>query len=192
MHPDDRRRSRGVYTLANDGVYDWLAAFLASYHDHEPNLPVIVIPFDDRMDRVRTLRERFRFEIFEGDCLRELDRIGATYFPDNYNWTHVFRKFAAFWGPFERFVFLDSDIVLLGPLGEFFDRAEEEHQVEYVCGDLDIDQVYTEGPLRDQMAADGQTTGFNTGFFLSSRNAFTVAEAEPVLLKVRNSCRILS
>jgi hypothetical protein len=167
--------ARGIYTLANDGVYDWLVAFLESRRVHEPDLPVVVIPFDDRMERVNALRERYRFDVMEDESLKALDKVGAGYFPDDQKWPHAFRKFAAFWGPFEKFVFIDADVVLLGPLGEFFDRADAS-DVEFVCGDIDIDQVYAPGPLRDRITATGVTTGFNTGFFLSSRNALTLDE----------------
>jgi hypothetical protein len=165
--------ARGIYTLANDGVYHWLVAFLESCRIHEPDMPVIVIPFDDQMERVNALRDRYQFEVMEGESLRTLDRVGARYFPDDKKWPHAFRKFAAFWGPFERFVFVDADVVLLGPLDEFFDRAEAS-DVQFVCGDLDLDQVYARGTLREQLVATGLTTGFNTGFFMSSRNTLTL------------------
>jgi hypothetical protein len=165
--------ARGIYTLANDRMFDWLVAFLESRRIHDPHLPVVVIPFDDRMERVNALRQRYGFDVLEHDCLKDLDQIGASYFPDDHTWTHAFRKFAAFWGPFERFAFVDSDVVLLGSLKEFFDRAEAS-DVEFVCGDIDLDEVYVPSTLRDQMTATGVTTGFNTGFFMSSRNALTL------------------
>jgi hypothetical protein len=168
-----RSTARGIYTLANDSVYDWLVAFLESRRLHEPNLPVVVIPFDDRMERVNALRDRYSFDVLEHESLKALDQIGASYFPDDAKWPHAFRKFAAFWGPFEKFVFVDSDVVLLGPLHEIFDRAEAS-DVEFVCGDIDIDQVYAPGKLRDQIMATGVTTGFNTGFFMSWRNTLTL------------------
>lgn len=164
-----RSIAKGIYTLANDRSYHWLVALLESCRIHEPDIPVIVIPFDDRIERVRTLQNRYRFDVLEHDCLTALDEIAARYFPNDHMSVHKFRKFAAFWGPFERFVFVDSDVVLLGPLGEFFDRALES-DVEFVCGEIDIDQVYVPGMLRDQMMATGVTTGFNAGFFMSSRN----------------------
>jgi hypothetical protein len=150
-----------------------LVALLESCRLHEPDIPVVVIPFDDRIRRVRTLQNRYRFELLEHECLEALDQIAARYFSNDYTSVHKFRKFAAFWGPFEKFVFLDSDVVLLGPLSEFFDRAEAS-DVEFVCGEIDIDQVYVPGKLRDQMTSTGATTGFNAGFFMSSRNMLTL------------------
>lgn len=174
-----RSTARGLYTLANDGVYDWLVAFLESRSVYEPDLPLVVIPFDDRMERVRALQNRYPFEVMADESLKALDEVGARYFPDDPKWPHAFRKFAAFWGPFEKFIFVDSDVVLLGPLDEFFDRAEASH-VEYVCGDIDVDWVFAPGPLRDQIVASGVTTGFNTGFFMSSRNVLTLVQVQRI------------
>ena len=165
--------TRGIYTLANDGVYDWLVAFLESCRVHEPDMPVMVIPFDERMQRVNALRDRYEFTVLEHESLEALDGIGAMYFPHDRKWPHAFRKFAAFWGPFEQFVFVDADVVLLGPLDEFFERVDAS-DVEFVCGDIDIDQVYAPGAVRDEIIAKGMTTGFNTGFFVSWRNKLTL------------------
>jgi hypothetical protein len=168
---DDAARRRGVYTLANDGVYDWLVAFLESMREHEPDLPIVVIPFDDRIDRIARLRSTYRFDIMDDPLLAETDRMGATYYPGDALWPHAFRKLAAFWGPFENFAFFDSDVVILQPLREYFDKAEVTPG--FVCGDLDVAQCFVPGNLRDAMLSTGQITGFNTGFFMSRRNAFT-------------------
>src|SRR5260370_3390370 len=52
----DQGLARGVYTLANDPMYDWLVAFLESLREHEPALPIVVIPLDDRISRIKRLR----------------------------------------------------------------------------------------------------------------------------------------
>jgi hypothetical protein len=49
----DKESARGVYTLANDPMYDWLVAFLESLQEHEPDLPIVVYPIrrPDRQGR---------------------------------------------------------------------------------------------------------------------------------------------
>jgi hypothetical protein len=45
---------RGIYTLANDKVYDQLVAFLNSIEtNYSPNIPVCVIPFNDELELVK-------------------------------------------------------------------------------------------------------------------------------------------
>jgi hypothetical protein len=43
--------SMGVYFSANDVVYDWAIAFLNSYRTFNPDLRLILIPFNDQCDR---------------------------------------------------------------------------------------------------------------------------------------------
>ena len=38
-----------VAVVANDKVYDWLLAFLESYRENNPAIPLHVIPFDDNV-----------------------------------------------------------------------------------------------------------------------------------------------
>lgn len=177
----DRGLARGVYTLANDPVYDWLVAFLESLREHEPDLPIVVIPFDDRIGRIARLRSRYRFAIMDDPVLAETDRIGAMYYPSDPHWPHAFRKLAAFWGPFETFAFFDSDVVILQPLREYFEQAEATPG--FVCGDLDVAECFVVGDLREAMLSTGRVTGFNTGFFMSTRNAFTFPQMQSLALE---------
>ena len=43
--------SIGVYFSANDVVYDWAIAFLNSYRTFNPDLRLILIPFNEECDR---------------------------------------------------------------------------------------------------------------------------------------------
>ena len=49
-------KSRGIYILANDVVYDKLIALLNSIEANvSTNLPVCIIPYDDRLEKVKRL-----------------------------------------------------------------------------------------------------------------------------------------
>jgi hypothetical protein len=46
--------SFGIYTLANDAVYDQLVALLNSIEVNvSPDIPVCIIPYDERLDLVQ-------------------------------------------------------------------------------------------------------------------------------------------
>ncbi|MEQ8973540.1 MAG: hypothetical protein RIE73_24505 [Coleofasciculus sp. C1-SOL-03] len=46
--------SFGIYTLANDAVYHQLVALLNSIEVNvSPDIPVCVIPYDERLERVK-------------------------------------------------------------------------------------------------------------------------------------------
>jgi hypothetical protein len=178
--------ARGVYCLANDGVLDWFVAFCESLRAHAQaaDLPLVVIPFDDRTGNLARLRSRYGFELLDDPELARLDAIGARVGPDN---AHAFRKLAAFWGPFEDFLFLDSDIVVLEDPRRFLDAyADRNDGVQLMFFDWDMGMVYLPGDLRDRMTAAG-SRGFNTGGFASSRRRLGIqqverlaAEAEPL------------
>ncbi len=166
---------RGIYCLANDKVLDWTIALCQSLRVHEPLLPLIIIPFDERLDRLSRFAERYRFTILRGPSLERLDRIGALFYPDSPVDTHAFRKFAAFWGPFDQFVFLDSDIVALSALSEVMPACAGYDLVHL---DFDMDRVYERGPFREEMVRVHGARGINTGAFVARRGALTLDTIE--------------
>ena len=104
--------SRGIYVLANDRVREHAIALLASLRAHDPEVPVVLIPYDDAHHEVtRVAAARFDVRVWEDDATlgwidAELHRVfGAGFFrrPGN------FRKQACWFGPFEDFLYLDAD-----------------------------------------------------------------------------------
>jgi hypothetical protein len=158
----------GIYTLANDAVLDWVLALLESLRRYAPGIPVRVIPYDERqgeLDRRLAARGHARLE---HDEIERLGRLGRRFYPHDEFAARGFRKLAAFSGPFERFLFLDSDVVALGPLAPLL-RAAERSTADLVHFDTDPEQVYRPGPLRDEIAAAGRAVGFNAGLFAARR-----------------------
>jgi len=165
----------GVFTFGNDAVIDWLLPFLESLRRFEPDLPLRMIPFDDRVDRCRELLEAYGGSLHEPDELAEWDAIGEALYPGRPFHARGFRKLAAFAGPFRRFLYCDTDVAVLAPLGDLF-RAAAARDPDLVHFDTDVEQVYRPGPLRDRMAAQGLATGFNCGIFCGRRGAMSVDE----------------
>lgn len=180
VHP----KTRAVYSLANDYVLEWLIALLESCRLHASNYPVTVIPFDENIEWLRKFSTKYRFEIFPGRAvLSQLDQLGAS-ICTHYAQIHMFRKFAAFWGTFDDFLFLDSDMVLLTDIDELFD-AYSSSGCQFMSNDPDFDQVYRAGPVRETMISRYDATPFNAGCFLSSRNTFSLAEIERLATEVQ-------
>jgi len=157
----------GVYCLANDVVIEWFEAFIRSYQLDNAALPLTVIPFNGNISRLKALQARFRFDIMpEAECCRfdalasrvmGIDRMAGTY-----------RKFACFFGPYDEFLFLDSDIVVTTPLTPLFE-AFLKADYDFVYFDYDMDMVYKPA-LAARMVADYGSHGFNTGAFLSRKS----------------------
>lgn len=157
---------RGIFTLANDAVYEWSLAFLRSVARNSGGLPVTIIPFDDNCSRLERLAREHGAEIWDPELLDDLDELGARCYPTSPKNQHLFRKFAAFHGAYEEFVFFDSDIVV---------RTDFEPLLEYLTSQTDLivdchfspDAVYRPGPFRQRRIAEGARC-FNSGFFMST------------------------
>ena len=168
----------GVYFLANDIVYDWTIAFLNSFRTFNPDLPLYLIPFNDDCDRVLSLKDTYNFEVYTDDSFSRLEAIGES-FELGYTKTgpYWFRRYAAFWGPVEKFMYLDTRQVILDDLKPYI-QALEQFDFDFLHYDCAIDQVYEVGEFRRQMLRHGKGRGFNSGRWASYRGLFSLEEFE--------------
>jgi hypothetical protein len=144
---------RGVYFLANDFVLDRAVAFLNSLRTVNPDVPLCLIPFDDDVDRLLDLQDRFGFTVWSGDpaVLDRCDEISRR-FHGGRTQGH-YRKLAAWEGRFDEFVYIDSDTVLLNGV-DFLFRHLAEYAFVTAYSDLPEqrwlvwrDSVYESGVL---------------------------------------------
>jgi hypothetical protein len=168
----------GVYCLANDHVVDWFIAFAESLRRHEPDVPLRVIPFDGGTRRIERLADRYSF-VLHADDLDVADRAGRRLYPHDGVAAGMFRKLASFWGPFDEFVFFDSDIVVLRSLGEILQGMRRFDRV-FVVSDLDPAWVYA-GSLRVEMTRRHGSRGFNAGWFATRGRIVERADVERVV-----------
>jgi len=168
----------GVYFLANDVVYDWTIAFLNSFRTFNPDLPLYLIPFNDNCDRVLSLKETYNFDIYTDDSFSRLEAIGES-FELGYTKTgpYWFRRYAAFWGPVEQFMYLDTRQVILADLKPYI-QALEQFNFDFLHYDCAINQVYEVGEFRRQMLRQGRGRGFNSGRWASYRGLFSLEDFE--------------
>jgi hypothetical protein len=157
----------GVYLLGNDPMSEWLEAVLRSLRRWEPDTPVMLIPFDKRLRRTRKLARAMNVDIWDDPSFPVLDDVGRRFYPNYVKATHAFRKFAIFWGPFDRFLFLDADMVVLGPYLSDLLRIFDTAAIDLLYWDADLSWVYADPELRDRMVREHGSRGFNTGTLLS-------------------------
>lgn len=133
---------RGVVTSANDAMFHQLVALLHSIEANwSPRIPVCVVPYDDAVDRVRRLAEAHpqvvwwededllaRWEGFAEAAWKThptaLDAWEAKWGARRVHRMGMHRRLAAFEGPFERFLYLDADMLVLAPLDFLLDRLD--------------------------------------------------------------------
>jgi hypothetical protein len=179
----------GVYFSANDVVYDWTIAFLNSFRKFNPNLRLILIPFNQQCDRLLELQTKYNFEVFIDPSFDRLEAIGQAfelgYTPTGPYW---FRRYAPFWGPLDRFMYLDARQVVLADLTPLI-TALDESSFDFLYYDCAIDQVYEPGAFRQQVLRQGKGRGFNSGRWAARKGLFSIDEFELLAteaLKIRN------
>jgi Mannosyltransferase putative len=107
--------SRGIYITANDKVTDHAIALLNSIRTYDRETPVVLIPYDDHYHEVlNVLNTRFGVTVYPD--LEFIDRLskrlhstfGETFFAR----PNQFRKQACWFGEFDEFLYIDTDIVV--------------------------------------------------------------------------------
>ena len=138
----DKKR-KGVYFSANDAVYDWAIAFLNSYRRFNPDLPIYLIPFDEDCDRLLDVQSEYDFEIYTDPSFERLETIGEAFELGHAPGVgpYWFRRYAAFCGPLDEFLYLDARQIVLVNLKPLV-TAPRKHGFEFMHYDCALDQVY--------------------------------------------------
>ncbi|MBD2260898.1 sugar transferase [Pseudanabaena sp. FACHB-2040] len=191
----------GICTLANDSVYDQLVALINSIEANAGrDLPICIYPYDDRLDRVRQLvSERPQVQLY---CDRtSLDRwdsfveeIWATHPTAQQQWQAIgshgihrqgtHRRFCAFDGPFDRFLYMDADTVLLSSVEPISQALETCDWVTYDYQHKDLTHVFTvAAPQLSQIFSAEQLRrqAFCSGFYAAKRGTFSPDQLGPIL-----------
>lgn len=164
------KTNRGVYIIADDSVIHFLVALLNSLRYHNSRLNICIIPFNDQTIAIRQLQEHYSFDIFsDKELLIECDRLSMLFHGAIRGY---YRKFAAWFGKFESFIYLDSDIVVtksLDPLFSLLSTYDFIFNEGPAPGNRRFvwkDSIYTIGVL----TADQIEFAANAGFFASKKN----------------------
>ncbi|MDY7008171.1 MAG: hypothetical protein SWX82_30635 [Cyanobacteriota bacterium] len=190
--------SYGIYTLANDVVLDQLVALLNSIEANvNQDIPVCVIPYDERLDRVKQeLASRANVTLFDSEeSLQRWETFAHQVWashprasqknlkPPRWYGAHLQRKFAAFDGPFEKFVFYDGDSLAMKPLDNVFEKLDTydfvfddwEHKKPTPVASLNIPTIESSGIYQETDIRPKIHCG---SFFGSKKGLFGVEEIE--------------
>ena len=173
-------KTSGIYCLANDVVIEWFEAFIRSYQLQNAALPLTVIPFNGNITRLKSLQARFHFEILDEAQCGHFDAL-ANQVMGNDRLAGAYRKFACFFGPYDEFLFLDSDIVVTNPMLPLFE-AYAKSECDLVYFDYALDMAYAPD-LAARMLAEYGSHGINTGAFLSRKGILREADLWPLAEK---------
>ena len=149
----------GICTLANDRVYDQLIALLNSIEvNGGKDLPVCVYPYDDNTERIRAeIAQRPNVQLFDNrDVIDLWDNFAKSAWEPHptakerwlkagskgYHRFGTHRRYCAFDGPFDRFIYMDGDTLLMSPLDRVFAQLDNYDCVVYDFQHKDITHVY--------------------------------------------------
>ncbi|GAA0934101.1 hypothetical protein [Virgisporangium aurantiacum] len=155
---------RGAYFLANDGILNLATTFLNSFRVYNRSLPLCLIPYGDDIDDLSRLADRYGFTIWpDGDRLRWCDDISRMFHGRRVG---QYRKLALWDGPFDEFVYIDCDTVVLANVGFVFDHLRGNDFVTSFSHVPETrrwvwkDTIHGTGALADDQIAYAASTGF--------------------------------
>jgi hypothetical protein len=183
----------GVYILANDVVIDQLVALINSLEQNVgTDLSICVVPYDDNTQRARAATERYpQVQWFDDQAslskwenfATQIWQAHPTAFQawaqrrvTGVNRMGMHRRFCCFDGPFDRFIYLDADILAMNSFDLLFDSLDEHDFVTYDFQYKDLSHVYdinaanlTQVFSRDRLESEI----FCAGLYASKKGVFT-------------------
>ncbi|MEO1179392.1 MAG: Npun_R2821/Npun_R2822 family protein [Cyanobacteria bacterium J06636_28] len=201
----------GIYTLANDVVYDQLIALLNSIATNvSPDFPVCVIPYDHRTAKVSAEIERRPGNVTLFDDSEALERWEQ--FATNI-WQHhptaydvwnlrgvsgvnrmgMHRRFCAFDGPFERYIYLDADTLVLGDIEPILSPLDEVDWVVYDFQFKDPTHVFNvhSPQLSDVFSEQQLAKIFCAGMYAAKRGVFSPDQLDWLLEQLKTEADVL-
>src|SRR5690349_18229050 len=101
------RASRGLYFLGDDEMFVFVVSFLNSVRRYNTDLPLCFIPFNDHIDKIEALQERFNFSLWRDQAvLAKCDHISTEF---HGSVAGHYRKLAIWEGDYDEFVYIDID-----------------------------------------------------------------------------------
>ncbi len=187
----------GICTLGNDIVYDQLVALLNSIEAIlGSETPVCIYPFDDQLEKIKAeVDRRPNVSIYDdADSIQRWDEFMAAASPAsldrNYRIYGGHRRFCAFDGPFDRFVYLDADVLVMNSLDQIFNTLDHYDCVTYDFQYLHPEmiynikssqllQVFSQEKIRSEI--------FCSGFYGSKKGLFPSQKQDGLLSQLKKS-----
>ena len=187
----------GICTLANDIVYDQLVALLNSIEFIlGANTPVCVYPFDDNTTRISAeIAKRPSVFLYDNYAsIQRWDEFMQEAAPERLNSKKfrlygAHRRFCAFDDPFEKFIYMDADTLVMNSLDAVFNKLDIYDWVVYDFQFLDSSKVYNlQSPqllkVFDQKRIDSEI--FCSGFYGSKQGMFEQATRDLLLAQLKS------
>jgi hypothetical protein len=191
----------GICTLANDHVLDQTIALINSIEAiMGPEFPVCIFPYDDRMAQLaEAIKDRPQVQIFADQAAidywdEQARRVWDTSPKAKQRWAELtsdpyyrfgtHRRFGAFSGPFDRFVYMDADTLLMSDVTPILERLETYDWVVYDFQHTDLNHVYDhKSPQLRQVFSQERLDReiFCSGFYAAKRGTFNQGQLDQMV-----------
>jgi hypothetical protein len=166
---------KGIYITANDKVTDNTIALLNSIRIYDQETPIVLIPYDDNYHEIaQLLADKYQVKLYPDlDFIERLSQklygiFGSGFFAR----PNQFRKQACWFGEFEQFLYIDTDIVVFEKIADCLNYLSE---YDFICCDYQykagISNVFSPEVIKQQIFTEAQLQDlFNCGFWGSKKN----------------------
>jgi hypothetical protein len=190
----------GICTLGNDRVYDQIIALLNSIEVMMGDFPVCIYPYDDDTAKLaEEVATRPNVQLYGNtDSIAKWDRFvrqvwdthptarerwqaaGST----GYHRVGTHRRYGAFDGPFDRYLYMDADTLLMSPVQHIFALLDSHDCIIYDFQYKDPTHVYeVDLPKLKQVFPPERVAQeiFCSGFYASKKDLFSEVELDNLI-----------
>ncbi|MEO0867160.1 MAG: Npun_R2821/Npun_R2822 family protein [Cyanobacteria bacterium J06642_11] len=173
---------RGVYIVANEKVGENAIALLASIRACEPEIPVYMIPFNDDYQQVfQKLHSLYQVQLFPDLAFLDsfTQQISDIFPRDFLALPNKMRKLAAWFGPLDEFLYVDTDILFFEPISHTLTYLD---QADFICCDYHfkgrkLRDVFSPTVIeRGIFPEDIVNSLFNSGLWGSKKGSITLEQ----------------
>ena len=165
----------GIYIIANDRVEENAIALLESIKLYDRDTPIVLIPYDDNYQKIaRLLNKSYGVTLYPD--LPFIERLSQKLYDifgkDFFARPNQFRKQACWFGEFDRFLYIDTDIVVFEKI---IDNLNYLDEWDFICCDYQhkggIKNVFTSKVIEENIFSKSELQDiFNGGFWASKKN----------------------
>ncbi|MDJ0681173.1 MAG: sugar transferase [Xenococcaceae cyanobacterium MO_167.B52] len=191
----------GICTLGNDRVYDQIVALVNSIETNAgKDMPVCIYPYDDNTEKLAQFAStRPNVELYDDlDSIAKWDRYVRSIWDvhpfakevwpkvdhEPYHRIGTHRRYCAFDAPFDRYIYMDADTLLMSPIDKIWHLLDSYDCIVYDFQHKDPTHVYNvNSPQLNSIFPNSRVEQeiFCSGFYASKKNLFSQSMRDDLL-----------